>query len=1559
MNQEAWAPCWVRGSRIEEIAWIGKDALAWCAGLCIIFFHVVQRRQTLKWCTDQENGDGAQCISGHATRSVFAYCEKIHNPRILVYAYPSMIKISECCRGCANGYLATAFTHHEHLVSMGFYPNFPMTIWSWKTGEKIIAVKTAIRDNIGQILRVTQTGLTYVAQMGKTCGKLFIWEVNIVDRVVILKDHEIKLPKDERIHWVDWCPAPGDALLAITDRDGHIFLSNYDGTNVYRIVLSQRCGVCLDIELPAVSWFRGGIILRTTFCQIRFFKKHPGKNTWYKEWYVKSLAKPCLLITHPFRSDRFFYHTLEGSLMQIDFPDGQSSPSIRKHLDYGAVYRYVDFVYPWCHHLAVTDDSKELAILESYSGIEVSRFDPESQGDISYQASHPDYPLIALASTQGELLLVSIGDPEAPKAIAYVHLQKHPLDLIKFSHSGRFLAAAEMKSGNCYCVKLQHDQPCAVMAQLRTGRSITDVSLHELRGQLKALVVHATRSSAVQRLHLYDVTGDGNLITEVTAVLNIPGVFRNLCHVPGNPQLLLGSPYFTRQLRLLRIEKFKDVALVDAMVTGHQERFAGRHARLPSGHETQESEISLSTVKIKGVHTVDYDLYRKLEEKILADYATMDSEVYQFLTRSKQVLPDSEERKTWVEWREDVRVQEETKACFEERAALIKDFEALKLRIGKLLDDNEAAPDIERLPVSTFDLDKVGRDQKLKAAKDEREDTRLELEHNCNAMDRVSNWIKTVFWDTQTVVGKSIFSLFGTKEVANYPSIVDRPHFQDFLHWAQYSRDSVRRIMESDTFSPWRVYTEEELREELNKSVKMYREDERRRMDILLEEEDREIDRKDIAELRSVEGMTTHRFVEQSPYYYSQMESYGFAHVMLNNCYLEHDCAKLRAYFNKVFEDVYALKEREMSVIRERTEKIRHIDSELKSMFDEHVPHIPANPEWHPKEKPESIIRVLDREVKAKPYVSPSQQEILDKQAAEAERIRQLLLADDFRERALMEMMDGVLEVRWEDVIKIDVPKPRCMLDKQPEQYTAEDFLVVKEYQKNVQSLQQERERYKRILESDYAKISGLLQEGIDKFNAKVEDLFQLKIKIESALHQLNLRYIRGHLRILKKAKLLEEEEQVKKKMTEKSEYWSTLLDHLKTFETVHQELVGQCEGLTSREKTLAKKFKSEFSSLGKAIVEILERYYKRRPRVSLKNVRASDLSDLAKCVAGLAQGLQLPVACIDYLRHLESLDVQPNTFPPNVETSHWTQLVRIRRQRIELELKIRAKQVDVAEAEQMIRIYTDKVNDCKLEINRLKDELLEGKSNRVIFEQDAEVQLVLKLGQVEIDLQGNRVDTSDSILIHKSQIEAVNELIRAAGSRKLDALKKTLDFRQRTMLKEWEHECLKMKCEDLKEDLQLLSSVNVTKDMQAYLMSEEKTPVKKSPRQLDIESEEVEDRFKKMLAKHVERLNEMKAKIEATRKDNAILDRKILEMNVSRCEMEHRRDLVAEGERREHVERRMRIIMRRSKMIRQLQKNYADLLALQTEHELLRLRRYPMLEFKTLEDDPAKKNRP
>lgn len=254
------------------------------------------------------------------------------------------------------------------------------------------------------------------------------------------KDHEVNLPKENAtIHGISWCPTPSDPVLAITDLHGHVYLSNYDGTAVQRVVFSQRCWICTNVELPGVCWFREGIILRTTFCQIRYFKRDPKINAWRKQWCVKATYEPYILIVHPLRNDRFFYYTYEGYLMQMTFSETDGKPTIHNYFHYGSRYRFVDFLYPWCHHLAVTNDLRELTVLESYSGGDVSKVELDMEGAISAQISHPDEPSIVVVSDQGEMTILGFTDPvnNIPMILAYFRLQRKPLDFIKFSHSGK------------------------------------------------------------------------------------------------------------------------------------------------------------------------------------------------------------------------------------------------------------------------------------------------------------------------------------------------------------------------------------------------------------------------------------------------------------------------------------------------------------------------------------------------------------------------------------------------------------------------------------------------------------------------------------------------------------------------------------------------------------------------------------------------------------------------------------------------------------------------------------------------------------------------------------------------------------------------------------------------------------------------------------------------------------------------------------------------------------------------------------------------------------------
>lgn len=123
------------------------------------------------------------------------------------------------------------------------------------------------------------------------------------------------------------------------------------------------------------------------------------------------------------------------------------------------------------------------------------------------------------------------------------------------------------------------------------------------------------------------------------------------------------------------------------------------------------------------------------------------------------------------------------------------------------------------------------------------------------------------------------------------------------------------------------------------------------------------------------------------------------------------------------------------------------------------------------------------------------------------------MLADDFRERALIKMMDGVLEIRWEDEIKKCPPKPECiLLNKDPKDYDEEDLLSIKQYEEEIRQLGCEREKYRQMLTEETAKIYRNLNDQIKKFNYKVGETLLQKMRVEFAIGSEELKLLGNFL---------------------------------------------------------------------------------------------------------------------------------------------------------------------------------------------------------------------------------------------------------------------------------------------------------------------------------------------------------------------------------------------------------------------------------------------------------------
>ncbi|KAJ8927378.1 hypothetical protein NQ314_020153 [Rhamnusium bicolor] len=101
-------------------------------------------------------------------------------------------------------------------------------------------------------------------------------------------------------------------------------------------------------------------------------------------------------------------------------------------------------------------------------------------------------------------------------------------------------------------------------------------------------------------------------------------------------------------------------------------------------------------------------------------------------------------------------------------------------------------------------------------------------------------------------------------------------------------------------------------------------------------------------------------------------------------------------------------------------------------------------------------------------------------------------------------------------------------LEKEPEHFNEEDLRAVRDYEEKVAFLHSERERYKKLLDAEFTKIATNLRDNIRKFNQKLKDCLEFKMRLDSGLNQENLKVNRVRWKHNERIKLYQKEEMIK-----------------------------------------------------------------------------------------------------------------------------------------------------------------------------------------------------------------------------------------------------------------------------------------------------------------------------------------------------------------------------------------------------------------------------------------------
>ncbi|RLN58475.1 hypothetical protein BBJ29_006496 [Phytophthora kernoviae] len=194
----------------------------------------------------------------------------------------------------------------------------------------------------------------------------------------------------------------------------------------------------------------------------------------------------------------------------------------------------------------------------------------------------------------------------------------------------------------------------------------------------------------------------------------------------------------------------------------------------------------------------------------------------------------------------------------------------------------------------------------------------------------------------------------------------------------------------------------------------------------------------------------------------------------------------LQSAFNAEFQDLVRQKENTMEQIEAKNARILEITVELNSGGS--VADL-FQPQWTPEERADSITKVAPEEMTQRPYETAERRKQREREAQETAEREMARKKDDVGGRALIDMMDGTLEVKKDPLAAQDLVKEPWMLTTPPEEMTAEQKKLVAQFEAAQTKFVEEREKYRKSLDLELRKTRGEVIDLCRAFDEKIRAL--------------------------------------------------------------------------------------------------------------------------------------------------------------------------------------------------------------------------------------------------------------------------------------------------------------------------------------------------------------------------------------------------------------------------------------------------------------------------------------
>ncbi|XP_066595679.1 cilia- and flagella-associated protein 43-like [Prorops nasuta] len=1559
---------WLKFGQIEDLTFVGRDVVAVASGIYVIFFHLDTGEERIERFDDKERGDGASCLAGHPTVSIFCVAEKRLNPKISTFTYPAMQKVSSCVnKENFNGYLCCSFAGTDYLLSLTTFPDFHLLVWFWRSGERATKIETSLDDPV-QSIACSPNPPYFISQFGKSSRKILIYQLYVCSKMVSLPLIDLKSILNYNVESLSWMQ---DNNLLLCDESGNIFLITMDEHKQDRVVVDFNRQEKSFHNKHLLLAYQNGVIVTGIDRDIRFYRKltTDSDNLWQIVWKMTSISEPLKLAGQNLR-DSILYHNEDGEIIEI-ISDLENKPSFKVLCETRCFFKAMSAVSFWDNSILAVNQFDKLYIFNTINGQQKKKLYVKHHGEVCQIQSHPFLPLIVISSQKGNALILNTATENDIKIVKCFHLCNEILDSIKFSRDGKFIGISNLHSGYLFIIEHSSEKIIKIAGLLRIQQSIADFLLYN-QGQndlkIVILLTNEIKAGAGNTIIVYNCKIEDSRISEkVESRIELGDYFKNLHHGFGSFELI-GVPFLSKKIQIMKLQPdFRQIQLVNCVDSMHPLRkiqinvnsnylltfgydglvilrdrfdlekvlssFIVCHCNqfgIKNAFIIKDNLLSLGSngdlmataldVQLPARNEIENKILNTMETKLIFDY-TFE-------------IDEGIRGDTWLKKLTFFTELKEIEASRPLRQSILQDLSILKYQIKKLIDINEIESPETRLPLSTFDLNVEKRKSRIDSETAKIEEYKQNIDESILLNNRVASYIKDKFWKCLVVPSSSILSIIGDTRVNNFPLIMDK-----------YNNNNLSIKIDKEAYK-----NESSLMiENSERKISSSKSDLKRLIDL---EELLSKAMQDESEKLSLSGTTAYKWLKdvelELTHQLSDLEGVSIDRNRKELAVRGRE-RKLKIHFNRSFDEMRALKENEISKARKLIDRLNHCVSELKIMFDvDHPVEQIEPPVWHPAEIPDSVVIVKDTELTSKLYVDPSEQAITNKNT-ESNRKSSI---DNFRSIALDNMMDGMLQLRWEDEIKREIPKPKCFSSKSPK-FSDEDIEEIKLYVSRVERLKLERLKYKNLLLDEIESTKEILSRSLQDFDSKLEAFGIERIEIESAIFHEKLsrsRMSKEWSEILHKnyeiSRLLDDDQKT-------NEETRDLIEKLSVFEAATIELKNRYENLTKREKLIEGKFQAEFSDLKETLVCHLLRHFKKRPKTyGITCTSVAFLAEMGKCVIDRDRCRDiLPRVCLDFLAGMDGLDAMPSSLPSKIGVLHWRSMCKLRRAKIEMEIKVKSCAVELAEADQTLSAYQKLILANQKRAGRSRDAADSLKKNLARLRRNRELQLILKNGQIEIPQVSN--DTSDfrnSILVRQRQLVDVNEEILAAGQEKLSAIRKNVAFKRRIKHGEWLYDRKKLEIEIFQEELKNLRDFKVTREVQIFL-SQYPDIIGKEEEYENIERnlEAFESKFKRGVDEEKNKLKKIRKRIDSLKRSNEEMDEHIEMVKSENFKMSlqvHEESREREAEFRKN---HLRIIARRTELIAMVQCNYEELLALHAQLEILKLRTYPTLKLKPI----------